>query len=663
MSPTEQGSRLERNLFGENTAGNDSTEFVVFDREEEKNTTKKQSGRFALIRATASADSIELEPIEDPYYGNTDESLETDNDDTKSDRSRGKQRPWERDINTLSPQTWQRRPSEGADVVVDSKRESMSTEVTTLRDNTTRDDYAEEKKTTQGDEAPGGALSPNSLLRLAADSIHAVDYKQAVRDIANKGSMSYDDDGSKGTDGNIPSVLPPEFAQTLSRGVIHEATQDVNSDVVFGEPMTYGNAGDDAGHDAPAVADRAKAIEDWSGGKINAYVNEIERNRYFFPESAESGSQDIFEEGGDAFGFDSTADIGASEQVDDRKGVKGASAVLRFWSSTKSQDELDQVDSWKDKDPELDEYSTVIQNDPPVATSSRLMSSMKIAEQDASPNRASVRRSGSADDFDPGALKPSNQSQVGPEVKDTAQEIDPFSFEAFAALSSTTPKKKKTTTAFDPFGDVSGDFNDPHGLFAPSSASDLSLKKGLPKISSSKKDTKPTYEQMVARKRNSPTKATQSRTALSPTTSPSRSRYGTPPRSPPRKPLNVMQEEMNSLAPSRDMQDAMVLNSTSADSSEVYIEESGPPPLSPVDEFRSYPGAAAAAAPIDGRVLNDSVFADAEGEGLLLNETIWSFEQGLSSYEQHDRYDADADTTFGISTATLDDSHSHPCEI
>jgi hypothetical protein len=351
-----------------------------------------------------------------------------------------------------------------------------------------------------------------------------------------------------------------------------------------------------------------------------------ERNRYFFPDSSR-GKQDIFKRSSEAFGFDEVVDRRTTEDDTQNGRPDGSAAAIQFWATT-SKDEIDEAQDWKDLDPEIDQYSdTEVQDDgmEKVTSTTRLIASMNFPEHESISNRT-FRRTLSNEEFDLGAEKPMKQP---PSVAPRSAEIDPFSLEAFAAMSSATPKTKKSTKAFDPFVDAFGDSvnfssNQTDLVFAPSSASDLSSKNSkknqLPTIAGPKKDTKPINEYGFSRKRRSPKQQAKADSGVL-------NMSGTPPRSPTRRTMNVdqIQEDLDNLAPSGESQEKNhFLRAPSGDDAEAFSPKS--------DEFAVR----------------------------RLNDTVWSFEQGISSYEAQDRYDADVET-FDI--ATLDDSHSHPCEI
>jgi len=208
---------------------------------------------------------------------------------------RARERPWNKDLQTLSPESWQKHPNSASPRTRDHPKrrasENTSRSSTTHRQiaqesvpsNTSaaeREPFEDEKKTAEDIKPP----SPNSLTRMAADSIHAIDYEQAVNDFGRK-SISYEeDDNSSGRRNAIPSDLPPEFQKALSNDVKPKSRASAELDqamsitvnsaqtsngIMFGDPKTYGAAGGDLPNTPPRVGDRAKAIAEWSGG-LNA---------------------------------------------------------------------------------------------------------------------------------------------------------------------------------------------------------------------------------------------------------------------------------------------------------------------------------------------------------------------------------------------------------
>jgi len=143
----------------------------------------------------------------------------------------------------------------------------------------------------RGYEAPSPQMqdSPRTLVELAALSIHAVDYEQAAYGLQKSTSHSLDDEENSREASAIPKNLavPPEFASAIDAGSqLAPRTERINknhrnsgftelesepgaeSDVVFGDPSTFGTAGNGSksGRVTPTVADRAKAIAMWKGG-------------------------------------------------------------------------------------------------------------------------------------------------------------------------------------------------------------------------------------------------------------------------------------------------------------------------------------------------------------------------------------------------------------
>ena len=162
-------------------------------------------------------------------------------------------RPWKKDANTLSPSTWMK-PK--ADPPTDTSTPTRVDPPSSVE---------EEKKT--GDDALLQVQSPSSLMRMAADSIHAVDYDKAVQGLQRRSIMDEDEDSllSAATPGStIPAVLPPEFEKTISDTEGYDQKAHVPT---FGDPTSYGAAGGDTVAEPPVrVADRAKALASWNGG-------------------------------------------------------------------------------------------------------------------------------------------------------------------------------------------------------------------------------------------------------------------------------------------------------------------------------------------------------------------------------------------------------------
>ena len=148
------------------------------------------------------------------------------------------------------------------------------------------------KKEDSNGDSESAKGSPN-LVQLAADSIHAIDYDQESYDALRSRSPSMETDHPQSA---IPdeSSLPPEFVSSASNSQRQEqqgarvtpppphlmqqnrqseygppvgATR-MDGGEVLGDPKSFGTAGsEDPGHETPTVADRAKAIAMWKGGK------------------------------------------------------------------------------------------------------------------------------------------------------------------------------------------------------------------------------------------------------------------------------------------------------------------------------------------------------------------------------------------------------------
>jgi hypothetical protein len=166
-------------------------------------------------------------------------------------------RPWTKDSNALSSIPWRKETIEDiAQTPVRPNRLDPLTEVETP---------GEEKKSS--DEISFQTHSPSSLMRMAADSIHAVDYDKAVQGLQRRSVMDEDDDSlqSGGAAGSaIPAVVPPEFENAISGTITNETKSQLP---IFGDPASFGAAGGEQVAEPPVkVADRARAIASWNGG-------------------------------------------------------------------------------------------------------------------------------------------------------------------------------------------------------------------------------------------------------------------------------------------------------------------------------------------------------------------------------------------------------------
>lgn len=503
-------SKSGRAPFDESTMLNETPDLVISSPEEiAEEEPKKPRSRLSAIRATASAESIELEPIVDSKMEEPDEPIESFDkvgliratasvdsieletvlgaytgtgaaagfDVLASTPNSQRDHPWQKDKNTLSPHTWQRK--------ADSKKTPVAGNLSEPSDN-----LPEEEKSARDDEE---AVYPDI-------------------------SMSHEGSGA------LSTSFEKIFANSLSQGSIHDAEETLGSkDIVFGSPETYGAAGGGVVEDSPAVTDRAKAIEHWNGG-LNEKPKYPERNQYFFPDSTRN-EQRIFKDASDASGVEeSTSD------------AKMPSAVERVYSTT-SKDEMDAAEGWQDCDPDIDNYSDTMNDD-------TFFSVDDSPEKDMSSTRL---------------ISNTEESEIT-----APAELDPFSLDAVAAFNNAAmvSKSKTSSTAFDPFadnttfGEPSFDFSskDSADLFAPSSASDSTPKKTGPLILGSKKDTKPIND---PRSTKLATVQPRQRAATPTRTDDALAKVpGTPPRSPPRnsrspsrRPMNIskIQEDLNNL--------------------------------------------------------------------------------------------------------------------
>jgi hypothetical protein len=171
-------------------------------------------------------------------------------------------RPWTKDANTLTPSTWMK-PK--ADPPIETISSTPNRQTRANPPSTSAGRVGEEKKSSE--DVFFQAQSPSSLMRMAADSIHAVDYDKAVQGLQRPSSMDEDDESllSAATPGStIPAVLPPEFEKAMSDTEGQEHRVHVP---VFGDPTSFGAAGGEVvAEPSVRVADRAKALASWNGG-------------------------------------------------------------------------------------------------------------------------------------------------------------------------------------------------------------------------------------------------------------------------------------------------------------------------------------------------------------------------------------------------------------
>jgi hypothetical protein len=200
---------------------------------------------------------------------------------------REKVRPWNKDVNILSPKSWQKRS-------MDIDALSITSPSAPVRRLTT--DSQDEKQSFE-ERFMAVQKSPSSLGQLAAQSIHAIDFEKTVRSIPKR-TLSEETDGSVNSTENegsaIPASVPPEFSlavsETLDKKAQRERPTEESKDespIIFGHEKLIAKVDSDRGTTKPIhVPDMAKALTNWNGGlgviapKINKqeiYRREITR--------------------------------------------------------------------------------------------------------------------------------------------------------------------------------------------------------------------------------------------------------------------------------------------------------------------------------------------------------------------------------------------------
>jgi len=405
-----------------------------------------------------------------------------------------REHPWDRE--KISPATWKRRmrsPSSpeinGApkdtpkDTVVSEDKNFLLTKqvspvesgtVTTTHPNNKvsrlsllrqkmleeEDPFHEEKRASCDDSELRRAAKQQpvfSLTQMAADSIHAVDFDQAMSDLKVARSMSHDEESlpskSSGIDGSsIPRTreLPPEFAQALSnssnatkplaaRLMAIRAPENPGSSptaedgVVFGDPSTYGAAGGDEPMKPPTVADRARAVSNWKGGLGLKPSNFDRPNKYGLEgahpviELMESNSSDP------SAGSDEVNENRNSRRTShDSPAKRGASSVLKFWSNSGQEDTRGGGF--------VDESTKPTRN-----STSKSRNQKKAVVTDvatSSPNTGGVSS----------IIQPASPKSGWSTKKD---QTDPFSLNVLTSINAeaTSNKGFRSDSAFDPFWD------------------------------------------------------------------------------------------------------------------------------------------------------------------------------------------------------------------
>jgi hypothetical protein len=524
---------------------------------------------------------------------------------SSSPSPRNRERPWKRDLQVLSPRSWEGRWGSSVDVEEDyhqlkarhfpqssSPRKQPLGSRTSLpvhqnhavsekrQQNTTpieSESYGEEKKTSNmEDDSPLASIgSMMSLTQMAANSIHAVDYEQAMSGLV-KTSVSYDDEesnhsgGTGGTGGAIPVDLPPELAKAIAqdqaseiKGVssekpsnisevtqliskaralqakalsrekldraCHELNRELSVDsaghnIVFGDPNTYGAAGGDKGQTPPRVADRARAIALWKGGLgvKPPPASKFDQIYDTAPSQSSRDDEQIDEPHSDVvFGDPKTYGAAGGEALNDSPRVAQRSHAIEEWTSspskssdskasapavkspvfrgpvsspkspgakvtlsapsggktpgsavmqllaTTSADELDDAHNWADKDPLLEDISATDMMDitPKLddahnwADKDPLLDDISATDLDVTPEELEEQLLGNADGFGfPTAnWRTKTAGNSPPKVRVNNQAPDPFNFDAVAALSQRSTNnaevKPQTRNAFDPFLD------------------------------------------------------------------------------------------------------------------------------------------------------------------------------------------------------------------
>ena len=271
------------------------TDLDFIDNENEKKGALQKANNLAGLEAAASLDNQNFHDIGSRSFGASKPGLRIQTEQNsskletpgKSPRSRS-ERPWNIDKETLSPTSWKNRTLAAFEVDLQQKSSfsnkksparQRATGIPTVTTPSRRSqlDARSQMSETSREDCPRQRSRPSQLTQMAADSIHAVDFEQAVASMRNHTSMVEDDDSHQSSlgDSAIPNVLPPELARTLAsskprskalQGHIPFESNGGTAGIIFGDPATYGEAGGEARAAPPKVLERAQAIAAWKGG-------------------------------------------------------------------------------------------------------------------------------------------------------------------------------------------------------------------------------------------------------------------------------------------------------------------------------------------------------------------------------------------------------------
>lgn len=322
------------------------------------------------------------------------------------------ERPWNKDFNTLSPSSWQKRDLQPFDDDVMPPPSSLP-----LPNNIAVVDSMEEEKKSS-DDFLLETKSPSSLMQMAADSIYAVDYEKAVAGF-QKRTISEDEDSllSGGLVGSaLPAIVPPEFENAVSEsGAAREP--------VFGDPTSFGAAGGELAAPPLKVADRAKAIATWNGGLgVSPTISE----KQVLKEDLGGALSPIRFQRSDTENEDMSPRVSSrGYALDDWHRNKSfeskpdADSVSEFWQVSTVNDDKD----WAKSDPKIEMLDTdseamaqgffvpsprlnAMLDKPRMDTGSRTMQFWRKQPTDFKPTRSQSKSIAPAADTDPFAMQP-----------------------------------------------------------------------------------------------------------------------------------------------------------------------------------------------------------------------------------------------------------------
>ena len=359
-------------------------------------------------------------------------------------------RPWKEDLVSMSP----RKFSDFTASRMEKLRASPK-----VKPSVCKDGINEEKK----DDLSSVGHSA-SLTDLAVMSIHAVDFENTAQGPIKVTLSSGDEESnSSGEFGSaLPSRLPKEFSEALrssAKGVPCKKDAQSWSDsltkaneedgkLVFGEPSTYGEQGDESQKPRPKVSERAKALADWQGGRSG-----LAKKKPTFTTHAKeilASGDNLVEalQGSDE--ASSAKKVRTVQDLADQMECWNVAPQLKIDSVPKSNFA---VVEWIHRDPDLEELNVTEDQIPDLSPKSQLSPSEAYADE----MKDLKSWVGDNETVKNDANDESATWAAFPSQDQVEKVVDPFSLDTSLTFSKATGENKVT---FDPAWDTDGFEND-----------------------------------------------------------------------------------------------------------------------------------------------------------------------------------------------------------